>query len=140
MSFDWTGKIAIVTGGGSGLGRDSSFSLANSGATVVIADIDRASGERVVGEIKQLQRETTFIELDVADSHEVNEMARSVIECFGGINILVNSAGITRRLPPLDFPEEDFDRIIAVNLKGTFLCCQAAARQMARQVGAKSST
>jgi NAD(P)-dependent dehydrogenase (short-subunit alcohol dehydrogenase family) len=104
VSFDWTGKIAIVTGGGSGLGRDSSFSLANSGATVVIADIDRASGERVVGEIKQLQRETTFIELDVADSHEVNEMARSVIECFGGINILVNSAGITRRLPPLDFP------------------------------------
>jgi NAD(P)-dependent dehydrogenase (short-subunit alcohol dehydrogenase family) len=64
-------------------------------------------------------------------------MARSVVETFGAINILVNSAGITKRLPPLDFPEEDFDRIIAVNLKGTFLCCQAAARQMAQQGGGK---
>jgi len=137
MSFDLTGKIAIVTGGGSGLGHDISLTLANAGATVVIADINPASGQKTADEIKQLGGKASIFELDVANSRSVKEMARSVVESFGAINILVNSAGITKRLPPLDFPEEDFDRIIAVNLKGTFLCCQAAARQMAQQGGGK---
>ncbi len=137
MPFDLSGKIAIVTGGGGGLGRDICLSLARAGASVVIADINPLSGRKTVSEITQLQREAAFFELDVADSRSVNEMADSVVERFGAINILVNSAGITKRLPPLDFPEEDFDRIIAVNLKGTFLCCQAAAQQMAKQGGGK---
>lgn len=137
MSFDLTGKIAIVTGGGSGLGYDISLTLANAGATVVIADINAELGLRTANEIQQSGREAMFFELDVANSQGVKEMTCSVVETFGAINILVNSAGITKRLPPLDFPEEDFDRIIAVNLKGTFLCCQAAARQMVQHGGGK---
>lgn len=137
MAFDLTGKIAIVTGGGSGLGREICLSMAKAGAKVVVADINPVSGRNTLNEITLLEREAAFFELDVADSPKVKEMAHSVVERFGGINILVNSAGITKRLPPLDFPEEDFDRIIAVNLKGTFLCCQAAARQMAKQGGGK---
>jgi NAD(P)-dependent dehydrogenase (short-subunit alcohol dehydrogenase family) len=137
VSFDLTGKVAIVTGGGSGLGHDISLSLAKAGATVTVADINPVSGQKTVREIEQLSQRAAFFELDVADSRRVNEMVNSVVERFGAIHILVNSAGITKRLPPLDFPEEDFDRIVAVNLKGTFLCCQAAARVMAKQGGGK---
>jgi NAD(P)-dependent dehydrogenase (short-subunit alcohol dehydrogenase family) len=137
MSFDLTGKIAIVTGGGSGLGYDISLTLACAGATVVVADINGELGQKTVNEIKQSNRESTFFELDVANSQKVKELAHSVVERYDAIDILVNSAGITKRLPPLDFPEEDFDRIIAVNLKGTFLCCQAAARQMTKQGAGK---
>lgn len=137
MSVDLAGKIAIVTGGGSGLGRDISLSLARAGATVAVADINPASGQETCDAIKAQKLEAAFFELDVVDSCKVSELVRSVVERFGIIDILVNSAGITKRLPPLDFPEKDFDRIIAVNLKGTFLCCQAVARQMAKQGGGK---
>lgn len=137
MSYDLTGKIAIVTGGGSGLGRDIALSLASAGATVVVSDLNADLGQKTVDEIKQAGRGSTFHKLDVSNSQQVREMTAAAVERFGAINILVNSAGITKRLPPLDFPEEDFDRIIAVNLKGTFLCCQAAARQMAKQGSGK---
>ncbi len=137
MSYDLTGKIAIVTGGGSGLGRDIALSLASAGATVVVSDLNADLGQKTVDEIKQGGRDSAFHRLDVSNSQQVREMTAAAVERFGAINILVNSAGITKRLPPLDFPEEDFDRIIAVNLKGTFLCCQAAARQMAKQGSGK---
>ncbi|HZO99262.1 MAG TPA: SDR family oxidoreductase [Terriglobia bacterium] len=137
MTFDLHGKVAIVTGGGSGLGRDIGLSMAKAGASVVVADLNPAAGQKTVDEILESSGEAILFELDVADSAGVNEMVRRVVERFGAVHILVNSAGITKRLPPLDFPEEDFDRIIAVNLKGTFLCCQAVARQMAKQGGGK---
>jgi NAD(P)-dependent dehydrogenase (short-subunit alcohol dehydrogenase family) len=137
MSYDLTGKIAIVTGGGSGLGRDIALSLASAGATVVVADLNTDLGQKTVDEIKQAGRDSAFHRLDVSNSQQVREMTAAAVERFGAINILVNSAGITKRLPPLDFPEEDFDCIIAVNLKGTFLCCQAAARQMVKQGSGK---
>ncbi len=104
---------------------------------MVVADIDAALGQKTVDEILQLPRDSALFQLDVTDSRAVKEMTGSVVERFHSIDILVNSAGITTRLPPLEFPEEEFDRIIAVNLKGTFLCCQAAARQMVRQGGGK---
>lgn len=137
MTIDLHGKVAIVTGGGSGLGRHISISMAKAGASVVVADVNPVSGQNTVDEILQLPGQAILFELDVAVSAGVNEMVRTVIQRFGAIHILVNSAGITKRLPPLDFPEEDFDRIIAVNLKGTFLCCQAVARQMAKQGSGK---
>ena len=126
-----------MTGGGSGLGRDIALSLASAGATVVVADLNADLGQKTVDEIKQAGRGSAFHRLDVSNSQQVREMTAAAVERFGAIDILVNSAGITKRLPPLDFPEEDFDRIIAVNLKGTFLCCQAAARQMAKQGSGK---
>ena len=137
MPYDLTGKVAIVTGGGSGLGRDISLTLAANGAAVVVADLNPDLGQKTVDEIKATGRASAFFPLDVSNSQQVRAMTAFVTETFGAIHILVNSAGITKRLPPLDFPEEDFDRIIAVNLKGTFLCCQAAAREMAKQGGGK---
>ncbi len=137
MTTDLHGKVAIVTGGGSGLGRDISIRLAKAGASVVVADLNPASAGNTVDEILQLPGKAIPFELDVADSAGVNGMVRASVQQFGAVHILVNSAGITKRLPPLDFPEEDFDRIIAVNLKGTFLCCQAVARQMVKQGGGK---
>jgi NAD(P)-dependent dehydrogenase (short-subunit alcohol dehydrogenase family) len=137
VTFELRNKVAIVTGGGSGLGRDISLSMAKAGAFVVVADINGAAGEDTVREIAESQGKAIIFQLDVSDSRAVTDMCDSVTARFGAIDILVNSAGITKRLPPLEFPEEDFDRIIAVNLKGTFLCCQAAARQMAKQGGGK---
>ncbi len=137
VTFDLSNKVVIVTGGGSGLGRDISLSMARAGASVAVADINGVAGQGTVDEIAGMQGEAILVQLDVANCRAVTEMCDAVVARLGAIHILVNSAGITKRLPPLEFPEEDFDRIIAVNLKGTFLCCQACARQMAKQGGGK---
>ena len=135
--FDLKGKVAIVTGGVGGLGCAISLTLADAGADVVIADLNEGEGNKMVGQIKKKRRKSLYFKIDVTSSKDVNAMCVQVVKEFGSLDVIVNCAGITKRLEPLNFPEEVFDRVIAVNLKGTFLCAQAAARHMVNQGGGK---
>ncbi len=137
MTYELDGKVAIITGGAGGLGREISLAMHKAGATVVIADINHIEGPKLAEEIKKASGKSEYIKLDVTNSKNVREMCDKVVALFGRIDILINCAGITKRMEPLEFPEEVFDKIIAVNLKGTFLCAQAAARYMTKQGGGK---
>jgi len=135
--FDLKEKVAIVTGGAGGLGCAISLTLADAGADVVIADLNEEEDSKMVDQIKKKKRKSLYFKIDVTSSKDVNAMSAQVVKEFGSLDIMVNCAGITKRLEPLNFSEEIFDRIIAVNLKGTFLCAQAAARHMVNQGGGK---
>jgi len=128
--FNLSGKVAIVTGGGSGIGRATAHRLAQAGADVVVADRDRAGAERVAAELQQLGRRTLAVEADVADEAAVAAMVDRSVETLGRVDILVNNAGIFPFGKLNDMKAADWDRVMAVNLRGVFLCTRAAARAM----------
>src|SRR5829696_881032 len=128
--FRLDGKVALVTGGGRGLGRALAEGLAVHGASIAIADLDGERAERSAAELVALGHRVTAIQADVTDRRSVEAMVQHTLDAFGFVDILVNNAGITINHATVDFPEEDFDRVLAVNLKGVFLCAQAAARAM----------
>ena len=121
-----TGKVAVVTGGGRGLGRMISLTLAREGSSVVLCDIDVQSAKNVVREIREIGSRALAIETDVTSQNQVNTIMRTAVKDFDTIDILVNNAGIRGMGKVEDMSEDDWDRVIAVNLKGTFLCCKAA--------------
>jgi 2-deoxy-D-gluconate 3-dehydrogenase len=133
MELNLKGKVAVVTGGSGGLGKQICLSLAQEDIHVIVADVDRGKGEELVHQIREKGWSAFFVDLDVTESRSVNSMVDTVVQKHGTIDILVNSAGITDRRPALEFPEEVFDKIIAINLKGTFLCCQSVGRIMAEK-------
>ena len=128
------GKVALVTGAGKGLGRAIALYLAKEGAHVVI---NYNGSEEKARETERLAQEygvsTLCIRADVASPEETKSMFDAVIERFSRIDILVNNAGITKDRMMTAMREEDFDRVIAINLKGTFLCMQQAGRYMVKQ-------
>jgi NAD(P)-dependent dehydrogenase (short-subunit alcohol dehydrogenase family) len=129
--FQLTGRSALVVGGGSGLGEAIAGGLAAAGARVTVADISIESAERVAQKVLQQGGEARSEKLDVTSRAEVEQIVNRVVETWGAVDILVNSAGIAIKEKALDYPEAAWDKIIATNLKGTFLTCQAAGRQMA---------
>jgi len=135
--MDLTDKVAIVTGAGQGIGRAIALRLADAGATVVIAEMNREVGETVAKEIEALGGKSLVVEVDVSKLDQTQRMAQQTLEAFNQIDILVNNAGIagkTATLPDLD--ESDWDAVIDVNLKGVFLCCKAVIDHMIeRQYG-----
>ena len=136
MPVELNGKGAIVTGGGGGIGRAIALTLAGEGAGVAIADIDLGSADSVAREIEERGGRAVGIETDVGNKSSVGDMSRAVLESFGNIDILVNNAGVQHVAPAVDFPEHEWDRLIAVILSGTFFCTQAALRSMIpRQTG-----
>jgi len=124
------GKIAIVTGGGSGIGKSIALTFAKEGADVVVCSRTLSPLEEVAGEIMALRRRSLAITVDVSIRSQVQNLVERTIEEFGKIDILVNNAGVVRRSPIVDMSEEDWDTAININLKGVFLCIQAAARHM----------
>jgi 3-oxoacyl-[acyl-carrier protein] reductase len=127
------GRVAIVTGGGHGLGKAYAHRLAEEGAAVVIAELDGSAAERVAAEVGGLALRT-----DVAEEASVAEMARRTAERYGRIDILVNNAAIFATVPmsraPFDQIEPaEWDRMMAVNLRGTWLACRAVVPQMRKQ-------
>lgn len=133
--FDLTGKKALVTGASRGIGRGIAFALATQGADVAVnyrAKVEAA--EAVVAEIKKLGREAFSVQADVSHSTEVKKMFATIKEKWGKLDILVNNAGIVNFAPFEDLTEEQWDQLMAVNLKGQFLCGQQAAKLM-RQGG-----
>ena len=126
------GKVAIVTGAGRGIGREAAVLFAREGAKVVLADVD-PQAEKVVGEIKEFGGEAIFVRSDVTNRESCAAMTAAAVNSFGRIDILINNAGITRDAQLVKLSESDFDRVIAVNLKGTFNATQAVAPQMIDQ-------
>jgi len=128
------GKVAVVTGAASGIGRGIALGLSEADAHVVVADINLAGAEGVVAEMagRGLPRAVAAA-VDVTRRESVEGMVRAALGAFGRLDILVNNAGIAPSYPLADFPEEKWDLTIAVNLKGYFLCGQAVARELIRQ-------
>ena len=126
-------KVAIVTGGGSGIGRAIAKEFAGEGAKIVIADFNRGKAESVVEEITRSGGTALAVKTDVGFAGDVESMVRETLEKFGGINILVNNAGIILQSEVVNTKEEDWDRIIRNNLKSCFLCSREVARQMIKQ-------
>jgi len=135
--FDITGKVAIVTGAASGIGRAIALDLAEAGANVVVADVASEGAEKVAREIGSAGGKAIAVETDVTDSKEVEQMVQQTIEGFGKIDILINNAGIIGRSSVMDMKEDELDRTFEVNLKGVVLCSQAVARHMIEQRSGK---
>ena len=131
--MDLKGKVAIITGARRGMGRMHALALAKAGAKVVVADISLEDCQKVVKEIEKNKGEALAVKCDVAKKEEVDEMVKKAVEKFGKVDILVNNAGICQFKPFLDLTEEEWDRTLNINLKGYFLCAQAAAKEMVKQ-------
>jgi 3-oxoacyl-[acyl-carrier protein] reductase len=115
-------KIAIVTGAASGFGEAIAKCFAAEGAKVVVADIDEAGGKEVTAAICESGGAAIFVRADVSQADEVKAMIAAAVEQFGGLDILVNNAGFSHRMMPMcDLPEEDYERVFAVNTKGVYL-------------------
>jgi len=126
-------KVAIITGARRGMGRSHAIKLAEAGAKVVVADISLEDCQKVVDEIKKAKGEALAVKCDVTKKAEVEKMVRQTVEKFGKVDILVNNAGICQFKPFLELTEEEWDRTIDINLKGYFLCAQAAAKEMVKR-------
>jgi len=124
--MDLAEKVAIVTGAGQGLGWAIAKRLADDGACLVIADINWERAQEKAALLQRMGQEAMAIKVDVSKAKEVAHMVEQVLEKFGRIDILVNNAGILGPYYPVEeYPEDLWDQVIAVNLKGTFLCCKA---------------
>lgn len=131
--FDISGRVAAVTGGASGLGQAMAIGYAQAGAQVVVLDIDGEGAETTANEITE-QGGTAHVKLlDVTDKDAVESAAEEIAEDFGRVDILVNSAGSAFRAAAEEFPEDKFEFILDLNLKGTYYCCQAFGREMLNQ-------
>ena len=125
-------KVAIVTGSGQGIGETIALKLAEAGATVVVNDISE-SARQVTEEIKKMKRESITVLADVSLQSDVTRLVETTIDTYGKVDILVNNAGITRDQLVLRMAEEDWDKVLTVNLKSVFLCTKAILRHMIRQ-------
>ncbi|MBW4628584.1 MAG: SDR family oxidoreductase [Brasilonema octagenarum HA4186-MV1] len=137
-------KIAIVTGSSRGIGRAIALKLAGNGASVVVNYAGNANkAQEVVAEIENLGVQAIAVQADVSKVTDIQRLFEQTIERFGKVDILVNNAGVTFYKPLIEVTEEDFDKIFAINVKGTYFACQQAAHQMAdggRIINFSSST
>jgi NAD(P)-dependent dehydrogenase (short-subunit alcohol dehydrogenase family) len=129
------GKVAVITGAASGLGRASAQLFAEHGASVVIADRDASGGEETVAQIRDTGGQAEFIETDVAIADDADAMVTKAVTCFGKLDVLFNNAGIAIRKPVADLSEDEWDRCIDTNLKGVFLGSKSAIPEMIRGGG-----
>jgi len=131
--FDLSGRKALVTGGGRGIGRVMALALADSGCDISILEINAESAEKVAAEIKTLNRKAIFFKADVTNKAAVDEAFTATAKSLGGLDICLNVAGVCIHQAAEETPEKDYDYVMDINLKGVFLCCQAAARIMIPQ-------
>ena len=124
------GRTAIVTGGGQGMGAAVAHALAVRGAKVVVNDLNADAAARVAGELREFGAEALAVSGNVVRKADVERMVAQAIEQFGGVHILVNNAGVLRPTRVADIPEDEWDFVVDVNLKGTFLCSQAVLAPM----------
>lgn len=126
-------KVAIVTGSRRGIGKAIALALAKAGANVVVSDINIDDCNKVVEEIKDINGNALAVKADVSNPEDVSKMINLTTEKFGKVDILVNNAGIYMQKSLTDVTEQDFDRILDINLKGVFLCSKAAVPEMIKQ-------
>ncbi len=135
--FSLVGKVALVTGAGKGLGQGMALALAEAGADVAIVELDMPAAEETAGLVRERGRKALTIKGDVTSWEEVQAMMAGAVQEWGHLDVLVNNAGYAQPVSALDMAVEDWDRMLAVDLKGAFLCCKAAAPHMIRQGGGK---
>ncbi len=126
-------KISLITGAAHGIGLSTAIRFAQEGAIVILTDLDKIAGESAQTEVRKLSPQSTFVYLDVTERDSVQSCVNEILGRFGRIDILINNAGIIADAQFLKMPEEDWDRVIAINLKGVFNCSQAVAPFMAAQ-------
>ncbi|GGE58698.1 D-threitol dehydrogenase [Nesterenkonia cremea] len=131
--FDLSGRVAMITGGASGLGEAIAHGLAQQGAAVVLADRDADRLQKVSADLQQAGAQVSTVELDVTDRGGVDRAVTGVAEDQGCLDILVNSAGVVALDPVEQLPDEAWDRTLEINLSGTFAVCRAAGAQMKAQ-------
>jgi len=131
-----TGKVAIVTGAARGIGHACTVRLAHEGAKVILADKDEEGGQRAAEDLVGAGHEARFVSCDVSERLDVMNLMAALLEEHERVDILVNNAGILDDAQFLDLDVEEFDRVLGVNLRGSFLVGQAVARQMVKQVDA----
>jgi NAD(P)-dependent dehydrogenase (short-subunit alcohol dehydrogenase family) len=129
-AFRLDDRVAVVTGGASGIGAAIALALARIGARVAVLDIDAGNGEAVAGKIAAAGGTAQARQLDVADAAAVERAFAEIAARWGRIDVLINSAGIARRFAALELPLADWERVMAVNVTGSFLCAREAARHM----------
>ena len=130
-------RVAVVTGAGSGIGKATALALARAGARVAAVDVDGAAAKATAAAIGALGTRGLALETDVGDLAAIDRMVQSVTGALGGIDVLVNNAGVTRRAHIMDLTEQDWDRIMRVNAKGVFFCLQRVAREMIPRRGGR---
>jgi meso-butanediol dehydrogenase / (S,S)-butanediol dehydrogenase / diacetyl reductase len=134
MEARLTGKVAIVTGSGQGIGRGIAMRLAREGAAVVVAEFNPETGAETARLIGEQAGQAASIQVNIGDVASVQRLVLETVVQFGHIDILVNNAGVVQTKPMLDLTEADWDRVVQVNQRGTFFCLQAVAQQMIGQL------
>ncbi len=133
----FVGKVALVTGAARGIGRAIALLLAREGANIIAVDVDRENLDALVRKIEQMGRAALAAPIDVSEPSQVERLVEEAITRFQRIDILVNNAGIIRRGPFIDHSREEWDRVLKVNLGGTFNCAKAVVPHMIEQGGGK---
>jgi len=131
--MDLDGRVALVTGGGRGIGRANALKLAGRGADIAVSDILTAEAESVAAEVRALGRQAAALTADVSVSEDVTRMVDQAKAALGKVDILINNAGIARDGLLLRMTDDDWDKVIAVDLRSVYLCTKAVLRDMTRQ-------
>jgi NAD(P)-dependent dehydrogenase (short-subunit alcohol dehydrogenase family) len=131
--MNWQGHVAIVTGAGSGIGQGIAECFAEAGAEVVVAELNRARGEAVAADLQTRFGRGIFVQTDVSKAADCKAVVQRALDAYGRVDTLVNNAGVNFVKPTLEMDEADWDRVINVDLKGTFLCSRYALEVMSRQ-------
>ena len=137
ISFDLSGKTAIVTGGNGGIGLGIARGLAQAGANVVVAARNQQKTDSALKELRSLGVKAIGVSTEVTNEEDVADMVKAALDEFGRVDILVNNAGVSIRKAPQDYTMEEFERVIDVNLNGTFLCSRDVHAPMKEAGGGK---
>ena len=129
-----TQKVAIVTGAGQGIGKAIAMAFAKAGASIVVAEFNAETGNQTVNEIKSLNKAALYSKVDVTQAEQVERMVQDALKAFGKIDILVNNAGGGYTIKSvMEIPEDEWDRVVTLNLKSTFLCSKMVSIEMVKQ-------
>jgi len=131
--FDLSGKVALVVGGHGGIGKAIALGFTDAGADVAVASRDIEALNGVVKQIVAKKKKSLAVTVDITDEKQVNAMVDKVVKAFGRIDILVNAAGLAIRKPADTFPIDEWQKVMDINTRGTFICCQAVGRVMLKQ-------